>query len=474
MKKQLLTSALMAFCFLLPSAAQQKIKVGGTEREYKIYVPKNRGEKRPLLISCHGMNQDAAYQMNMLDIKSVADTAKFVTVFPEGISKSWDLDGNRDINFVLALIDKMVDDYDIDRGRVYLSGFSMGGMFTYHAMNRIADRIAAFAPISGYPMGGATAKAGVRPIPIIHTHGTSDDVVTFSNVQSALNVWINHNGCPTTATVTKKYRGASHITRRVWGPGNDGVEVVLMEMANKGHWISNDNGVKTGDEIWRFCSRYSIEVDGPVVKPQLQPDHRFASLSELQGKKFAIVNETEGKAIYGSDAQNLGYDDYTTAFDDNNSGYLFKLVQSSVSGGYLLRLITPDNAEYSIWGKPGYLNAQPLSSGWCCFILGLTAGNGEDMENGAVWNIEYEEGKGFALKNVGTGKYLKNAANANNDDPTYFTFCTLSAATTAISSVQVAPQQSRVIYDLQGRARGTNPSALPRGIYIIDGKKVVK
>ena len=474
MKKQLLTTALMAFCFLLPSAAQQKIKVGGTEREYKIYVPKNLGEKRPLLISCHGMNQDAAYQMNMLDIKSVADTAKFVTVFPEGISKSWDLDGNRDINFVLALIDKMVDDYDIDRGRVYLSGFSMGGMFTYHAMNRIADRIAAFAPISGYPMGGATAKAGVRPIPIIHTHGTSDDVVTFSNVQSALNVWINHNGCPTTATVTKKYRGASHITRHVWGPGNDGVEVVLMEMAGKGHWISNDNGVKTGDEIWRFCSRYSIEVDGPVVKPQLQPDHRFASLSELQGKKFAIVNETEGKALYGSDAQNLGYDDYTTAFDDNNSGYLFKLVQSSVSGGYLLRLITPDNAEYSIWGKPGYLNAQPLSSGWCCFILGLTAGNGEDMENGAVWNIEYEEGKGFALKNVGTGKYLKNAANANNDDPTYFTFCTLSAATTAISSVQVAPQQSRVIYDLQGRARGTNPSALPKGIYIIDGKKVVK
>ena len=474
MKKQLLTTALMAICFLLPSAAQEKIKVGGTEREYKIYVPKNLGEKRPLLISCHGMNQDAAYQMNMLDIKSVADTAKFVTVFPEGISKSWDIDGNRDINFVLALIDKMVDDYDIDRGRVYLSGFSMGGMFTYHAMNRIADRIAAFAPISGYPMGGATAKAGVRPIPIIHTHGTSDDVVTFSNVQSALNMWINHNGCPTTATVTKKYRNASHITRRVWGPGNDGVEVVLMEMANKGHWISNDNGVKTGDEIWRFCSRYSIEVDGPVVKPQLQPDHRFASLSELQGKKFAIVNETEGKAIYGSDAQNLGYDDYTTAFDDNNSGYLFKLVQSSVSGGYLLRLITPDNAEYSIWGKPGYLNAQPLSSGWCCFILGLTAGNGEDMENGAVWNIEYEEGKGFALKNVGTGKYLKNATNANNDDPTYFTFCTLSAATTAISSVQVAPQQSRVIYDLQGRARGTNPSALPRGIYIIDGKKVVK
>ena len=461
----------MAACLMLPSSAQEKLKVGGTEREYKIYVPKDLGAKRPLLISCHGMNQDAAYQMGMLDIKSVADTAKFVTVFPEGISKSWDITGNRDIIFMLAIIDEMVEKYDIDRGRVYLSGFSMGGMFTYHAMNKIADRIAAFAPISGYPMGGATASPNVRPIPIIHTHGTSDDVVTFSNVQKNLNVWIKHNGCPETAEVTKRYRNAAHITRHVWGPGNDDVEVVLMEMANKGHWISNDNGVKTGDEIWRFCSRYSIEVADPVEKPQILPDERFASLEEAEGKTFAIVNEAEGKALFGSDAQNLGYEDYSTAFDDNNSGYLFRLEQSDVAGGYLLRLITPDNQEYNIWGKPGYLNAQPLETGWCCFILGLTKGNGEDFENGAVWNIDYTDGKGFTLKNVGTGKYLKDAGNANHDEPTYFSFCTL-ATTTAINDITITKPHNSVLYDLLGRR--VNESTLRPGFYIKDGRKVVK
>ena len=461
----------MAACFLLPSSAQEELKVGGTEREYKIYVPKDLGAKRPLLISCHGMNQDAAYQMGMLDIKSVADTAKFVTVFPEGISKSWDITGNRDIIFMLAIIDEMVEKYDIDRGRVYLSGFSMGGMFTYHAMNKIADRIAAFAPISGYPMGGATASPNVRPIPIIHTHGTSDDVVTFSNVQKNLNVWIKHNGCPETAEVTKRYRNAAHITRHVWGPGNDDVEVVLMEMANKGHWISNDNGVKTGDEIWRFCSRYSIEVADPVEKPQILPNERFASLEEAEGKTFAIVNEAEGKALFGSDAQNLGYEDYSTAFDDNNSGYLFRLEQSDVAGGYLLRLITPDNQEYNIWGKPGYLNAQPLETGWCCFILGLTKGNGEDFENGAVWNIDYTDGKGFTLKNVGTGKYLKDAGNANHDEPTYFSFCTL-ATTTAINDIKISKPHNSVLYDLLGRR--VNESTLRPGFYIKDGRKVVK
>ena len=469
--KNLLLVMSMAACFMLPSSAQEKLKVGGTEREYKIYVPKDLGAKRPLLISCHGMNQDAAYQMGMLDIKSVADTAKFVTVFPEGIGKSWDLSGNRDINFMLAIIDEMVEKYDIDRGRVYLSGFSMGGMFTYHAMNKIADRIAAFAPISGYPMGGATASPNVRPIPIIHTHGTSDDVVTFSNVKKNLNVWIKHNGCPETAEVTKKYRNAAHITRHVWGPGNDGVEVVLMEMANKGHWISNDNGVKTGDEIWRFCSRYSIEAASPVEKPQILPDKRFASLEEAEGKPFAIVNEAEGKALFGSDAQNLGYEDYSTAFDDNNSGYLFRLEQSDVAGGYLLRLITPDNQEYNIWGKPGYLNAQPLETGWCCFILGLTNGNGEDFENGAVWNIDYVDGKGFTLKNVGTGKYLKDAGNANHDKPTYFSFCTLATAT-AINDITITKSHNSTLYDLMGRR--VDESTLRPGFYIKNGRKVVK
>ena len=470
MKIRLLIMSMVA-CLVLPSSAQEKLRVGGTEREYKIYVPNDLGAKRPLLISCHGMNQDAAYQMGMLDIKSVADTAKFVTVFPEGINKSWDISGNRDINFMLAIIDEMVEKYDIDRGRVYLSGFSMGGMFTYHAMNKIADRIAAFAPISGYPMGGATASPNVRPIPIIHTHGTSDDVVTFSNVQKNLNVWIKHNGCPETAEVTKRYRNAAHITRHVWGPGNDDVEVVLMEMANKGHWISNDNGVKTGDEIWRFCSRYSIEVTDPVEKPQILPDERFASLEEAEGKTFAIVNEAEGKALFGSDAQNLGYEDYSTAFDDNNSGYLFRLEQSDVAGGYLLRLITPDNQEYNIWGKPGYLNAQPLETGWCCFILGLTKGNGEDFENGAVWNIDYTDGKGFTLKNVGTGKYLKDAGNANHDEPTYFSFCTL-ATTTAINDITITKPHKSALYDLLGRR--VDESTLRPGIYIKDRRKVVK
>ncbi len=261
MKKVLLT--FLAAMLLLPAIADDII-VDNTTRNYIVYAPKDLGENRPLLISCHGMNQDAAYQKGMLQIEAVADTAKFVTVFPNGINKGWDLGGDKDINFMLSLIDKMVEQYKIDRNRVYISGFSMGGMFTYFCMNRIADKIAAFAPISGYPLGGASFNSS-RPVPIIHTHGTTDDVVNFGGVASVLAGWVKRNGCPQTAVVQSPYR-AGHITRHTWGPGENGVEVVLMELANKGHWISNDGGVLTGEEIWNFCKRYSLELKNPVAR----------------------------------------------------------------------------------------------------------------------------------------------------------------------------------------------------------------
>ena len=258
------------------TASADNITVGGLNRTYNKIVPKNLGEKRPLLIFCHGYNQDAnwmqnnEFKNNNVSMEAVCDTAKFVVVFPDGIfdnqgKRAWDVGGDRDINLIKAIIEKMVNDYKIDRNRVYLGGFSMGGMLTYHAMNRIPDLIAAFCPVSGYPMGGATANANVRAIPILHIHGTGDPTCGFSGVQPALNVWINHNGCPTTAKTINNYNGFSGAKMHTWGPGKDGVEVKLLELKDKGHWICKETQVYTGKEIWNFCKKYSLNKTSPSV-----------------------------------------------------------------------------------------------------------------------------------------------------------------------------------------------------------------
>ena len=82
----------------------------------------------PLVISLHGMNQDANYQKGQANWEAVADTAKFVVVYPNGINKAWDISGDTDIKFLETIIDTMYNRYHINRNRVYLSGFSMGGM----------------------------------------------------------------------------------------------------------------------------------------------------------------------------------------------------------------------------------------------------------------------------------------------------------------------------------------------------------
>ena len=264
--KQTILSILLLAAGLMPAQADN-ITVGGTSRSYNIIVPKNLGQNRPLLIFCHGYNQDAGWMQNSefkndnVSMEAVCDTAKFVCVFPNGIDRAWDTGGDRDINFIKAIIERMVTQHKIDRNRIYLGGFSMGGMLTYNAINKMADQIAAFVSCSGPSV--VTPSSKTRPVPILHIQGTADN---WGGVQPALNPWIKHNGCSTTDKVINNYNGFSGAKLHIWGPGNDGVEVRLLELKDKGHWICKEPQVYTGKEIWNFCSRYSLNKTTPNVK----------------------------------------------------------------------------------------------------------------------------------------------------------------------------------------------------------------
>ncbi len=155
-----------------------------------------------------------------------------------------------------------------------------------------------------------------------------------------------------------------------------------------------------------------------------EPDVTYTDPASLNGKTFAIVRNNN--ALYGANEQNTAFDAYETAFASGNTGYYFKAESINVNGGsyYLLRLITPAGGEYNIWGSPGYLNA----NGWCVFVLGLNNQNGQDLENGAVWDIKYVAGQGMTLRNVGTGNYLTDASQGSTA-PAYWTLCTIKEKT---------------------------------------------
>ena len=219
--------------------------------------------------------------------------------------------------------------------------------------------------------------------------------------------------------------------------GHNAVIAKVPSVIPNSYVISSANCPQRGDGLHFTAQGYRImgqryakaalelmgieaEIEEPAAPAtEFELDSKFTSLSSIGSTPFVIYNETTQMAFFGSDAQNLGYDALSAALQKSNATIGFKLEASGEY--YLLRAITPNDDEYNIWGSPGYLNSQP-ETGWCSFILGLNNQFGQDIENGALWDIRYEEGKGFTLKNVGTGKYLQDASPAKYDEPAYFSF----------------------------------------------------
>ena len=217
-----------------------------------------------------------------------------------------------------------------------------------------------------------------------------------------------------------------------------------------------------------------IDIDQPVVpKEPKEIDQRFTVLREIGLTPFAIINEDDGnKVLYTRYEKRVGYGDFDEAFSVLNAGYLFKL--NKASGGFKLSVVTPEGNDYMMAGDRGYLNSQSVDGSYC-FIGGVNGQNGQDIPKGAVWDMQYVEGKGFSMKNLGTGKYLKNNDTAKYDEPTYFTFCTLKDGSSGIKDngvVNVGKSNSPTgWYMLDGRKLNEEPTQ--SGLYIFNGKKVV-
>ena len=259
----------------------------------------------------------------------------------------------------------------------------------------------------------------------------------------------------------------------------------IPEVIPTGHVVSAEGIPGNGSDPWHFSAagyrtfgkRYAEKVLDVMNHPEQYTkyytiDERLTGgLSALASKEFAIINEEDQTAFYCPYDQLLSSGDYKSAFDISNEGYLFKI--SRITGGRSLKLVTPDGEEYQVGGKTAYLNTQAVT-GDCCFFNGLNNQRGYEIQDGAVWTLEFVDGKGWSMLNGGTGKYLKDASHpAMFDEPTYFTFCTLKEAEpTGIKEVTVVKEiTDNNWYSLDGRK--VNPENLRPGLYINKGRKIV-
>ncbi len=298
---------------LAPGEHTRTITVGNLQRRYRVHVPKkyDAGHPAPVIVVFHGGGGNPESMIRLTGLNTKSEEAGFIVVYPYGSGVFEDHlltfngggccgyameNGVDDVGFTRALLDDLAKVVNVDTNRVFATGLSNGGIMAYYLASELSDRIAAIAPVGGPLMMDACRPK--RPVSVMHFHGTADEfapfnggfgkkslgrkgVTDFNSVDHSIQSWVKANGCKTVPEVVAlpdKADDGMRVTRKTWGGGKDGSEVVLIEIEGGGHtWPGMDppldmlgkstKDISANDLMWEFFQKHPLKPSS-ASKPQ--------------------------------------------------------------------------------------------------------------------------------------------------------------------------------------------------------------
>jgi len=184
------------------------LKVEGMERTALVYAPANaKATNTPVVFVFHGHGGSAqnalrSFGMNREWPEAISvymqglDTPGQLTD-PAGTRAGWQAavgdQGDRDLKFFDAMLAELKKDYQVDTKRIYCTGHSNGGGFTYLLWLERPEVFAAVAP------SAAAAKYAVqlKPKPALIMGGQDDPLVKFAWQKLMMDAVRKLNGCET-------------------------------------------------------------------------------------------------------------------------------------------------------------------------------------------------------------------------------------------------------------------------------------
>jgi len=292
---------LSVFCFA-QETIHGSIMHDDIERDYILYVPLSYTENDtlPLVLNFHGYGSSANEQMIYGDFRSLANSAGFFIVHPQGTLLQgvthwnvggWTLDSTvDDVGFTEALIDSLSYNFNIDPDRIYSTGMSNGGFMSFLLASQPSSRIAAIASVTGSMTPETYIDSNPQhPTPILQIHGTSDGLVLYNGtdwsepVEDVVQYWVDYNNCNPTPTITLlpdlDPDDESTVELHIYNDGDSGVAVEHYKVFGGDHtWPGNvyggagtNNDIDASAEIWNFFSRY--DINGLVNQVGIENDN---------------------------------------------------------------------------------------------------------------------------------------------------------------------------------------------------------
>ena len=179
------------------SAKIMRWQVNGETREAIVHAPDTAesGEALPLVLSFHGYG-DNMENFQYTNVHIAWPDA--VVVYFQGLERSRGLRGwvtepgrsNRDLALVDVALASLKERYRIDDDRIYATGYSNGGGFTYLLWSERAEVFAGYAPVAARFRDGVQPEV---PRPVFVIAGDRDRVVQFEDQQEAFELAIDVN-----------------------------------------------------------------------------------------------------------------------------------------------------------------------------------------------------------------------------------------------------------------------------------------
>jgi predicted peptidase len=144
---------------------------------YLLYVPSEYAEtsKWPLVVYLHGAGSQG-HDLNLVRREGLPGLIgqgtkfRFILLSPQHPRGSWWIP-----ELVVGLIEHISSSLPVDRNRVYLTGYSMGGNGTWAVASYDPSRFAAIAPLCG--RGNVSQAERLAKMPIWAFHGAKDQVI---------------------------------------------------------------------------------------------------------------------------------------------------------------------------------------------------------------------------------------------------------------------------------------------------------
>jgi predicted peptidase len=160
-------------------------RAGEAEISYTIAIPPNYSPSAPvpLILALHfgvgdrdatGAGSDV---LQGLVAPALAELGAII-VAPDSVRGNWSSPEND--KAVNALLDMVIDQYAIDKKKVVVTGYSMGGTGTWHFAEKFPERFSAAIPIASRP----PASPSEWRLPVLAIHSHNDQVVPFGPVEA--------------------------------------------------------------------------------------------------------------------------------------------------------------------------------------------------------------------------------------------------------------------------------------------------